>query len=662
MALKPNKFSGGVEIENEKTIDLKENSSNGSNKISLKAPASLSGDTTYTLPEDGPANAVLQTDASGTLSWTTGVGSGGINYITNYDAATDTTGWATYDDGASADPVDGTSGSPSTLTFTRNTSSPLRGTADFDLAKSAADGQGEGVSYDFTIDSTDQAKILRISFDYTVSADYADDDMRVQIYDVTNSAIIQTVGRDIKATSLKGKHIAEFQTAPNSTSYRLILHVSSTNASAYQLNFDNVEVGPREIATGSRSIIAEGKGNGGGSVTANTTNIDFTETLDNTGSFDGTTFTAPKSGSYHIAGAVAVTAATGLSIQAYINGSADVVLGNLDLPIIPIAGTVNLTKGDALTIRSTATRTLSNNTSNHHISITSVGGNAEVSTDFGNRIITAKGKSTNGQTVTNGSPVIFETVSFDTTASYDNTTGFFTVPESGFYRVSAGVRNNSASSTFMAVAVDGSAVEQGSSTSDEVVTVSTTVEVTKGQTISIENNTGVSVTLSTQAQSNYFLVEKIQSPQTLIGSETVAAKYNSNSAQSIPNVTDTVVNFEDNVIDTHGAVTTGSSWAFTAPVSGIYKCSAQAYTGVGNNWDVDESFFVKIRKNSTDDTIGTDYVDSSDNTGRRVGSAVDTLLELSKGDTVDVVVFHSYGSSVALDSGSQYISFSIHKI
>lgn len=519
MALKPNKFAGGVEIENEKTLDLKENSSNGSNKISLKAPASLSGDTTYVIPEDGPANAVLQTDASGNLSWTTGVGSGGINYITNYDAATDTTGWSTYDNGAVEDPTDGTTGSSSNLTFTRNTSSPLRGSADFDLAKGSADAQGEGVSYDFTIDSADQAKVLRISFDYTVSADYADDDMRVQIYDVTNSAVIQTVNRDIKATSLTGKHITEFQTAHNSTSYRLILHVSSTNNSSYQLNFDNVEVGPREIVKGPGKILAEGKGNGGTSLTANTTNIDFTETLDNTGSFDGTTFTAPKAGSYQISGAVAVTAATGLSIQAYINGSADIVVGNLDLAIIPISGQVTLEKGDALTFRSTATRTLSNNTSNHHISISAVEGDANISSDFGSSQIVVTGAGNNGASITANTTNINFTEVEDSAASFDGTT--FTAPETGYYIVSGAVLATTASIDGIIAYVNGSAEKtigfEGSSAI--LAQFDGVLKLTKGDTLTFRSDS--SFTLSNSTLSHRLEIVKLQSPQTLIGSNGV---------------------------------------------------------------------------------------------------------------------------------------------
>ncbi len=52
------------------------------------------------------------------------------------------------------------------------------------------------------------------------------------------------------------------------------------------------------------------------------------------------------------------------------------------------------------------------------------------------------------------------------------------------------------------------------------------------------------------------------------------AKYVSNSGQSISNSTLTIVNFEDLSIDTNNTVTTGASWAFTAPKTAYYRVRA----------------------------------------------------------------------------------------
>ena len=59
-------------IDNDKEIRFREATANGTNYVSLSAPASLSADLTFTLPAtDGTNGQVLTTNGSGTLSFTT---------------------------------------------------------------------------------------------------------------------------------------------------------------------------------------------------------------------------------------------------------------------------------------------------------------------------------------------------------------------------------------------------------------------------------------------------------------------------------------------------------------------------------------------------------------------------------------------------------------
>ena len=108
-------------------------------------------------------------------------GSGGINYILNGDASIGTTGWNAYNDGAVAAPIDGTGGTPSAGLWVRSTTTPLRGSGDFNLVKTGSTSyQGQGVSYDFTIDNADLAKVLTVTFDYEVlSGTYANGDLKI---------------------------------------------------------------------------------------------------------------------------------------------------------------------------------------------------------------------------------------------------------------------------------------------------------------------------------------------------------------------------------------------------------------------------------------------------------------------------------------------------
>jgi hypothetical protein len=181
-----------------------------------------------------------------------GSGQGGINYIANPDAEdTTTTGWETYADAAANVPVDGTGGSPN-VTFTNTSSTPVRGTRSFLLTKDAANRQGQGASYAFTIDPADTSKQLTISMDYRTSSAYVANDLRMFVYDVTNATLIYPGVIDLPKFDTVGAAYT-FKTSfvtTTSTSYRLILHVASTNASAYTLTLDNIQVGPQSLVQG----------------------------------------------------------------------------------------------------------------------------------------------------------------------------------------------------------------------------------------------------------------------------------------------------------------------------------------------------------------------------------------------------------------------------
>lgn len=170
----------------------------------------------------------------------------GINYIGGNFNAEDgtTTGWAAYADAAAATPADGTGGSP-TVTFTNTSSSPLIDSNSFLITKDASNRQGEGASFDFTIDSGAQDKSFKIKFYYSASANFVytgSADIRIFIYDITNATLITPFRHPIRDDY--GYYEADFQTAADSTSYRLIFHVATTNALAYTLKIDNIEVGP----------------------------------------------------------------------------------------------------------------------------------------------------------------------------------------------------------------------------------------------------------------------------------------------------------------------------------------------------------------------------------------------------------------------------------
>jgi hypothetical protein len=182
-----------------------------------------------------------------------GSGTGSREYLTNTNAETNTTGWSTYADAAATSPVDGTAGTASNLTFTRTTTTAeiVRETASFKLAKSAANAQGMGVSTDFTADLQDVKNTapIYVSFDYATSANYASSDIKVFAYDRDTSTLISVSDANNLAGALpaaaNGTKFTGVFYPINTTSvnFRLIFHVTTTNATAYNFFYDSVHAG-----------------------------------------------------------------------------------------------------------------------------------------------------------------------------------------------------------------------------------------------------------------------------------------------------------------------------------------------------------------------------------------------------------------------------------
>lgn len=169
-------------------------------------------------------------------------------YISNPGFDSDTSGWNLYTDGG-ATPTSGSGTFTGTLTFSRNTTSPLFGAGDAILNNNAASQQGSGVAYDFSIDPGNVGQVMMLQFFVESTGAYASGDVGVYIYDKTNAILIPT---SLVNVSQGGSPTQWFATwiPTTSTSYRLILHVQTTNASEWTLEVDNFNVGPYEQVTG----------------------------------------------------------------------------------------------------------------------------------------------------------------------------------------------------------------------------------------------------------------------------------------------------------------------------------------------------------------------------------------------------------------------------
>lgn len=118
-------------------------------------------------------------------------------------------------------------------------------------------------------------------------------------------------------------------------------------------------------------VIVRGAGNGGGSITADVTDIDFTELEDNNSLWSGTAFVPNKTGDYIINGSTNATGSHAGTMQLFENGTLYklIATNNITAAIKTFSGAIRLTAGNSYTIRSSVGMTLSNSSSNHWIQI-----------------------------------------------------------------------------------------------------------------------------------------------------------------------------------------------------------------------------------------------------------------------------------------------------
>jgi hypothetical protein len=257
-------------------------------------------------------------------SWGPLGGSGTINYNTNPSIGS-TNGYNLYNNGAVSQPTTGTGGAVTNLTFTSTQTSPLVGHTMGVLSKAAANAQGEGLSYDFTSDLAFSPGVINISFEYQASANFVlgtNSDIQMWVYDITNAVLIPvTPNYFVNGVATPGSFSGYFQTNFNSTNYRLIWHITTTNALAWTFNIANVSISPNSMAGANGSPIVKSRVEFSSTMPGSGSPIIYdTVVQDNFNAYNPSTgtWTCPAGGDYIIAMGSSVAQTPGHSANQYI--------------------------------------------------------------------------------------------------------------------------------------------------------------------------------------------------------------------------------------------------------------------------------------------------------------------------------------------------------
>ena len=472
-------------------------------------------------------------------------------------------------------------------------------------------GQGF-ISNAFTIDTEDLAQVLAIRFSYQAfffsssvnwSGVLGSQSFMVYVYDVTNSAWIQPAGfLGMNQGTNAGQFQATFQTGVTSgNQYRIAVLTSVSTGSNIYLNFDNFFVGPQTAPQG--AVVTDwvaytptvaGYGTGSGTAVGyyrrigDSAEIAVQTTKDGSGG-SGTTavsFTLPAgltadtakmTGSSNL-GTAALEAAT-YTVQGPVFISSNTLVSRQDGTADNISG-ADLTSGAVFRVHAM-------------VPISGWSSNVEFSNTTDTRVVAAKyGGSTTAINSTSQTTIVCGTQQVDTHAAYNATTGVFTVPVSGVYKVSAafnadlgGAPGGTAIAYVLSAARNGTVISVLSQYSITVniaqncgMSGSTLISCVAGDTLVVsgaKNNAGLATLTGSGSTSTVWVAfERISGPSVIAATETVACQYN-NTAGTVLSDNSTIP-FATRVFDSHGSFAT--SGVFTAPVSGIYNVTCNIRT------------------------------------------------------------------------------------
>jgi len=630
-------------------------------------------------------------------------GQGGINHIDNPDFEVDATGYSAYKDADSAVVADGTGGSPTGISIARSTSSPLRGLASGLIAKtSGASRRGEGVSYDFSIDTADQAKMQEISFDYTVTSNYVDGDVRVYVYDVTNAQVIEPSQRDLLANSAQATYRGYFQANSNSTSYRLIFHVATSTTLAYDFKLDNVKVGPIEAGNAGTFAsdwvaLSSPADTGFGTITNNAT---FTrrvgDSLEVQGYFNSGTPAGSPASLLLPTGLSIATSKVGSVSNRFVVGLGHRIDGASNFTTTQYLFTIFVDPAEPTKVFLSASTvndtTIARPNANSLVAagdgvvfrytVPIQGWSTGVSASeipSGNTIAYRAGIASNQTISTTAETLInFNTFNgaeqYDTAGAFAGADGAFSAPESGYYSFQVGafitnytaaerielyVRKTDASNSLINYV---GRYTNASSLTDTIINWGGSCYLRKGERLNVSTDSTADASYTfISGTATFFEVHKINNPAQIAPTENVVAVYSTDAGQSIPNATLATLVFEDKRIDTHSAMNTANG-EYTFPVSGTYLITTMyGYAGT-TTWGIAENITSLIYLNGVAKSYTYFVYPATSASSISAHIQNSCVISVNKGDVLTSIALHTSGAALTIVADGDRNQFSIVRI
>jgi hypothetical protein len=631
---------------------------------------------------------------------------GGINYATgtNTDFESGVGDWADFDDGASATPTDLTGGSPTVFSSAQYTTTgdytPLRETANFRLTHAgAASAQGEGTSLDITIDKMQKGRVNKIGYNYVNSSGYADDELTMWVYDVSNAALIQPAPYKVKSSTVPSEAQFEFQSAIDSSTYRVGFFVEGTATTAWTMDVDNFKVEPNSYQYG--SPITDWK-----TFTPSYTNVSAGASNEGFYRRVGDSIEVQVSTNFATAGAASSIiwkAQTDLGVT--IDGAkfseigVDVIGGGNwyddaggsgsfvgidvhgadDFRFRRGGGSSNVLQGSDVTSADFVSFTAK-------IPVTGWSSNVQMSDGGDNRVVAAKYDNQAGQSFNTGVTTIgFNNKQHDSHNAVSSTSGsgwVFTAPISGYYHANMNILFGDQANTsgdFVQVWLRSGQTSTGIFATEDHETAGTVTEtigigcagdvyLEAGGTIDaqVSNSTGVTMSCNVNVNRTQISIHRISGPTQIAASETVYVECEHNNALNVSTSTDTIVPYETRIVDTRQAYDL-STGVFTAPSKGRYFIGATFYMDASTDFDEGEFITMDVHINGGLTTTTQLLVDSYEMPASPGNANAPFMngfctVDLNQGDTASIVALHQAGVDRSISATQERNRLSIFRI